>query len=703
MAAIERPTDPEAGMTDVWESVQPSAKVGALASPRRAMTDYTVEVQPDFLERVSRARPIQAVAELVWNALDADATLVEVFLEYDDLGMSRILIRDNGDGIPFDKASELYRRLGGSWKKPGARTAAGRVLHGYEGRGRFRAFALGRVVDWKVTYRAANGKLRSYTITMVASDIQRVRISDERDSTAETTGIEVTVSELHREYRSLESDNAVQELAEVLALYLNDYRDVTVRFDGNKIDPAAFIASTETVGLDPIVEDDETHPVVLEIIEWRKDTRRALYLCTDAGFPLSQVEMRFHVGPFDFSAYLKSPFITKLHKNAELDFAEMNPLLLAATEEARQTIKSYFRARAAEKAKFVVEDWKNEKVYPYEGEAASTIEVAERQVFDIVAVTASEYLPDFDSGSKQNKAFSLHMIKGAIERGGEDLHFIFTEVLKLPVRKREELAQLLHEASLSNIISAAKLVADRLKFLTGLEAILFDEDKKPHLKERKQLHRILAKNTWVFGEEFHLTVDDRSLTEVLKKHSRAQNLTLKIDEPVLRVDGSVGIIDLMLSKAIPTCRTDELEHLIVELKAPSVKLGSAETTQIKSYAFAVADDERFKGVNTKWNFWLISNDLDKHADREVNTANSPRGMLFRGENPSITIWVKTWGQLIAENKARLRIFQEKFEWQVDQGAALKHIHEHYADFLKGVVGDEVEDPSPDVEPVEKVG
>ena len=49
---------------------------------------YTVEVQPDFLERQSKARPVQAVAELIWNGLDADASRVDVRLEYDELGMT---------------------------------------------------------------------------------------------------------------------------------------------------------------------------------------------------------------------------------------------------------------------------------------------------------------------------------------------------------------------------------------------------------------------------------------------------------------------------------------------------------------------------------------------------------------------------------------------------------------------------------------
>jgi len=36
------------------------------------MTNYTVEIQPDFLERLTKAQPIPAVSELIWNGLDAD-------------------------------------------------------------------------------------------------------------------------------------------------------------------------------------------------------------------------------------------------------------------------------------------------------------------------------------------------------------------------------------------------------------------------------------------------------------------------------------------------------------------------------------------------------------------------------------------------------------------------------------------------------
>jgi hypothetical protein len=49
---------------------------------------FTVEVQPDFLEREAEAKPVQAVAELIWNSADADATQIDVRIEQNAIGMT---------------------------------------------------------------------------------------------------------------------------------------------------------------------------------------------------------------------------------------------------------------------------------------------------------------------------------------------------------------------------------------------------------------------------------------------------------------------------------------------------------------------------------------------------------------------------------------------------------------------------------------
>lgn len=651
---------------------------------------YPVEVQADFLEKITRADPIPALAEFIWNSLDADATSVDVRIDYNQIGgMSRIVVRDNGTGIEFAKAPELFKKLGGSWKRPGKTTNKdGRFLHGQDGRGRFKVFALGKHAEWDVTYENHQG-LMTFKIAMLSSNIKEVVISDEAKvlGGSKQHGVTLSIADLHKDFRSITSDSGLQELTENFALYLSNYRDISISVESNRIDPAKLIASQDSINLKNIVDSDgKTYLSRLDIIEWRSTTNRALYLCNEKGFPFSKVERRFHVGDYQFSAYLRSEYISKLQKEGLLELAEMRPEIIRSIDEAQQAIKNYFRNRASQAARTVVDEWKEERIYPYEGEAVTHIEQAERQVFDIVAVNVSQYLPDFSTTPSKNKAFNLRLLRQAIERSPEELQFILEKVLELPKRKQEELAELLRDVSLSAIIGAAKTVADRLKFLTGLEAILFDEESKKRFKERSQLHRIIAQNCWLFGEEYNLSVDDKSLTEVLRKHRQLLGDGTVIDEPVKHVSQKRGIIDLMFSRAIRRHKANELTHLVVELKAPKVKIAVKEITQIEGYAISVKKDERFRNLATTWDFWVISDDYDEYAQHRMQGDN---GNISKKDN--ISIWVKTWAQVLDENRARLQFFQERLEYEADKGASLKHIQEHYAQFLHGVLVEEQSD------------
>ena len=218
----------------------------------------------------------------------------------------------------------------------------------------------------------------------------------------------------------------------------------------------------------------------------------------------------------------------------------------------------------------------------------------------------------------------------------------------------------------------------------GLEQLIFNY--KDNLKERTQLHRILAKNTWIFGDAFTLSVDDQSLTEVLKKHSHYLDDALVINDPVKRIDGRRGIVDLMLSRQMPRNRATELEHIVVELKKPDVVIGQKEIDQIKSYAFAVAKDERFKSLKAKWDFWIISNDYDDHAEMELDNDAYADGIIYKtSKKQDITIWVKTWSELLAENKHRLEFLREKLNYNVDKEKALDHLKSTYSEYVKGVI------------------
>lgn len=652
--------------------------------------NYTINVKEDFLERQSKATPIQALSELIWNSLDADAYKVEIFFDRKELNASSIIVRDNGHGIPFDEAPVQFANLGGSWKKSSLLTKTqGRELHGKDGKGRFKVFSLGRVVDWNVTYKKnPTQKLYEYTISTIGDNLTNVQITDEKESKNKNTGVEAIVSELYKDYKFLETDTTYQELTEIFAIYLMNYRDIYIYLLGKSLDPTSEIYERFNIPLNDIVDGENNYTATMEVIVWKNLLQRSLFLCNNKGFPLLRLERRFHIDNYQFSAYLQSDFINTLHENNALDVGEMNRALSISIEEGYEKLKSHFKEKAALDAMTVVEEWKKDNIYPYQGNATNTIDVVERQVFDMVAIKINKYLPDFSTAPRKSKAYHLRMLKQAIEKSPEELQLILNEVLDLPLRKQRELADLLKETSLSAIISASKLVADRLKFIMGLEAILYDVELKKHLKERSQLHKIIAENTWIFGEEYNLSVNDKSLTQVLKKHKQIIGEETVIDDPVKHISKERGIVDLMLSRAIRNHRPSEYEHLIVELKAPRIKIGSKEITQIENYAFSVKEDERFRNIDIKWAFWVLSDDLDKYAkNRDLGN-----GKIYDKDN--LIICVKVWSNVIEENRARLQFFQEKLEHQVDQGEALSYLKETYETFLKDLDIDNHETDAP---------
>jgi hypothetical protein len=119
-----------------------------------------------------------------------------------------------------------------------------------------------------------------------------------------------------------------------------------------------------------------------------------------------------------------------------------------------------------------IEEWKSEHVYPYEEEAASEVERVERDLFDVVAVTAARAVNS--TSDRVGRRFSLRLLRQAVEQSPSELRRVLSEVLELPADKLAELDALLERTSLTSIIALAKVVADRLDFLAGLRELVFD-------------------------------------------------------------------------------------------------------------------------------------------------------------------------------------------------------------------------------------
>ncbi len=678
----------DAGVPEGDPLIRHSRQPAANQTGKKRMTEWiTVKVREDHLRRLAAVKPIAALCELIWNALDADANTVHVRASRNALNhLDRIIVEDDGAGFTIDEARASFGGLGGSWKRHQNRTKGGRLLHGEQGRGRFRAFALGKKVTWRTRHAHAKGA-RQIMITGHADRLTEFEVSEGEEVGISHIGTIVEIRDIHRNFRIFNED-ASGNYIEEFALYLRQYPSVRIEIAGERIDPSRVEKNVADCDLGLIdLADDLSINASLTIIEWTIATNRSLYLCDQDGFTLWKIKPGIRAPGYNFTAYLKSSHLRELDKEGALQLEELEPDLKKILQPAKAKMREYFRNRAAIEAKSLIIQWKEEEVYPYKNDPGNIIEEAERQVFDVVALNVHSLLPDFEEMDAVSKRFSFRLLREAIESDPSSLQNILQDVLGLSREKREELAQLLKRTTLEAIINASKIVADRLDFLEGLELLVFHSKSKQELLERRQLHRIVAEHTWIFGEALNLTASDRSLTTVLKKHLELREKDVLDDSPVTRYDGSRGIIDLMLSRVVPQPNPETREHLIVELKRPSILIGPKEVQQIESYAFAIAGDERFRDGDVRWTFWAVSNDIEEPVRRRANQKGRPPGLLHEELDGSIRIWVKKWGQIIDECKARLRFFQEKLEYQADDESALAYLRRTHEKYLPSALSD----------------
>lgn len=640
----------------------------------------SVDVREDHLEGLTKGDPILGITQLVWNSIDAEASEIKIVVVENGLGgVEEIRVEDDGHGMTRSEAIDCFSRLGGSWKRRAEKSKNGqRILHGHEGKGRWKAFTIGSEVVWTTVVEHA-GKRQSTSITGYRDRPGGFDVSDpvETDKPIGTT-TRVTIEQSGS--KGLLGDRYLKNLTAIFALYMKMYPDLSIKYRGTSLDPEELQDYSESYRLDGIVKRHGS--ATLTIIGWSNKVkpRRGLFLCDSSGVALAELRVGIQASGHEFTAYILWDGFREMEDRLLL--AENDPEISPLINAARDQMREHFQQRDKQHVIDIVQKWKNDEVYPYDGEPANKQDSAVRSLFDVVAVKAA---PAVNSSDDQvARRLSLRLLREALEANPTALRRVLTEVLQLPSESLDELNELLNRTTLTDIIKASSLISERLDFIAALKIMVFDPESTKQLKERSQLHRILANETWVFGEEYALTVDDQSLTSALKKHIKLLGRDeLSVSEPVLDEDGKHRILDLLLARSSPQAR-DRHEHLVVELKAPKQRIGSDEITQIEKYAFAVASDNRFNMTEVEWDFIVVSSDLDGYAKQKAEngelSVHKP-GLIYESGDRKIRVWVKTWAQIISAAEHRHKFTQDALKYTPDSEDALAYLREVHAKYL----------------------
>ncbi|MEV5407821.1 ATP-binding protein [Thermopolyspora sp. NPDC052614] len=639
-----------------------------------AVRSIHIEAKPDHLLRLARLKdPVGAVTEMIWNALDAEASTVTVDVDINELGgVEYVCVQDDGHGMRHDRCAEYFSGLGGSWKnRAKVSPDLKRGLHGRSGQGRFRAFALGAQVRWVTVAESPEGGNVRSVITGASEHPTDFDISDP-EPTGEPTGTRVEAYVPADFVNRLVQNDTARQLASVFAPFLTANPDVTITYQGEALDPSGVWADTAEYPVGWTGADGQAQPT-LRVIEWEQDVDRVLALCDANGVVLDEIPPGIQAPGYHFTAYLLWDGFVE--RRGDLPLAEMDDIV-ELLDAARETLRAHFRERDRQRRARLIQKWKRDKIYPYSGEPEDAAAAVERRMFDEVATTIARRLP------KQSQRTTLRLLKEIIAHDPSGLYPVLDELFRLPQAEQEELKRLLQRTTLAEVIKATGQVTARLDFIAALKLLVFDPENRKRLKERQELHKILERETWVFGDAYALMVSDQSLDIVLRRHLRALGREPDGDDadPVRREDGRQGIVDLMLGRALRG--SSGREHLVVELKAPKVRIGLAEVGQIKSYAQAVVSDPQFRDARVRWDFWVVSTEMDDVVRRDATAPNRPPGCIAEWEG-GVRIWARTWSEIIDDCEDRLHFYRER----------LNHdpATEHALDYLRRVHGASIAD------------
>ncbi|NJC00233.1 hypothetical protein GGR63_000120 [Xanthomonas sp. 3272] len=373
-----------------------------------------------------------------------------------------------------------------------------------------------------------------------------------------------------------------------------------------------------------------------------------------------------------------------MDKNGALVLSDLNQDVADILSNVKVKVREHFRHRILQHRSETIQRWKDEKIYPYEDKAeVNASEQIERQVFDILAVNVEDHLPSFDEAPSKSKKFTFRLLAQAIRENPDSVRTIMDEVLNLKKEEQDDLATLLQKTTLSKIITSARIVADRLNFVEALSDLLFNRESKKQLLERDQLHKALEVESWIFKEDFSLAGSEKTLEDALAIHiGKLGKREDESDDAVLREDDKRGRIDLMLARSIQPTQGSH-EYLVVELKRPKQKINSEVLSQIESYAFAVAKDSRFDQKRTKWTFMVVSNEMDDYAKLKSRQKDRPEGVVFQSDDSSITVWAKTWSEILNDARARLNFFSQQLDYQADSDSELAYLKRAHSKYIPG--------------------
>lgn len=407
--------------------------------------------ETELLRLRNQTNAVSALAELVWNSIDADAHSIHVdWVENELMGVESIVVQDDGHGIALDEdnlGSHPFASLGDSDKHTKRhQSPEGRILHGRFGKGRIRALALGGVIDWDTTFQKSAKSNKRYTIRAVVGEAA-LQVSELKNS-KKTPGTKVTISHVSEKGNSLDLNSVKRRFSLIFSEYLANYPNISIYLQGERLQPESMILKRKHLGAFTTQFEPQNSSLDwdLRCVHWKEpvaDSRGRLFLCDANGLVIGEHELALR-GAEEYTFYLDCAQAREWEDDGLIALKDdAQQVFLEARLKAHRFLRKSFK----ERAESLAEELAEQRILPFPSVPKNSEQEHQKRIFSEMALHIKQNVGSYDKMNLDNKRLLFRLLQGLIELDAHRAVDILSKSLKMGEEDRKALSRLTETAS----------------------------------------------------------------------------------------------------------------------------------------------------------------------------------------------------------------------------------------------------------------
>ena len=464
----------------------------------------------DLLGHQMYGGAVPAVAELVANSWDADATKVEISIPEDiHEENAEIIVKDYGLGMTFDELNEYYLHIGYERRIRGETTPSGRKIMGRKGIGKLAGFGIAEDIVLK---SVKDGHLVEFTLNYTRlrnlDTSQNWEFKPDRDElTSEANGVTVTFKKL-KLGRNINADNFRISMA----------RRFAIGADKMEISVNDVPITKEDVILEyryPEAEGqwvDEDIPGFGLISYWVGFTTGTIQDSELRGFSIFARDRIAQFTPFFFNlsggidGQVALEYLTGQIKANTLD----DDIDYIATD--RQTVNwqfdkaPYFEKWGQEKIKQLCAEWKRkhrqrniDRFQHRLGEFFQRIDKLSPQEKKDVT-TALEKIASLERINEEDFKIIANSMVSGVER--ESVKKIIQRINTTSDEALPELYEAIKEWDIISAVSTAEVIVGKLEIIKQFKKHIDERLPEKAPRDRPDMQKFIREYPWLLGNEY---------------------------------------------------------------------------------------------------------------------------------------------------------------------------------------------------------